>query len=814
MAKKKKTKDSKGFSFKEFLIFHVEKLIFGLVLLLAGGLVALGFLAQPYSTSKTPEKLTTQANQVSQQIKENHWDEIVKSQTPIVTNFREASNASRKPIQVDRISIFPQPDKSANRRGDPALSAPIKLRAKYYYGPLAFALPPKKTDPLEKLEDAKKAEEAKPRGSNRNKMNQGAMGYGGEGGEGGGAMGYGAGGYPGSGGEMGGGMGGMGAPMGIRLLNPAYDRGFQMGMQTFMEPMMGGMPGGTPGGMPGGLPGGPGMTGQTTTGGTPGSQGTTGTGTIVPEVKKPQSKAIGFVAVTALAPHKDMEDAYRAEFADAPGFIDGRDTPTYVGFEVQRVEITEANYNRPIDESEWKDLPRASYDYSKIKFDKNEKNEDYKSLSRGLIGTCAEVCNPNWVDPNISMPIPPVLLNDYRQFAAHPDIPQVVPDPLETEWEPANVGTVGYGGGYGMGMGGEGTMGYGGSGYGEGGAMGYGSEMGAAGGGYGSEGMGMGMGYGGEMGGGGYGMGSQSMGPQVSLPRRLPSTKYKLVRFFDTAPPPGVTYRYRVRLLMYDSNFPEYNVFQPRSNTLKTDAVLRVQKLLAQHEPKEVRPRPNDPASQMARPPVRRPSKRESPWSEPSDPVTTMLPPPVFAGFGEGTKLTPELVVAEFDRDFALYVPNKYNFELGAVMGSFKKEKGKDAPEVVLPTIKVIKSFKTPKETQMPKINEYAPGYRITAIDARGYTNLGYSNSKDSLRSGMELVTYDTGTGQLIVSREFEDFTGFNMHTKPDAPAVGPLGGGLKSDGGGMGGMYGGYGGGEGGAMGGMGGGKMGGSMP
>ncbi|MEQ1828054.1 MAG: hypothetical protein ABL921_18985 [Pirellula sp.] len=813
MAKKKKTTNSKKFSIKEFLILHVEKLLFGLVVLLAGGLVALGFMAQPYSAAKTPEKLSGEASQVSNRLKENHWEEIVKSQAPIVTNFKETSGASRRPISVDRITIFPPPDKSANRRGDPALSAPIKLQAKYYYGPMAFTLPQKQTDPLDKLDDAKKTEEApKGRGNKGNK-------FGGFGGEGDASMGsYGSDGMGGMGGMGGPGM--QGGPMGVRFLAPGYDRGFQMGMRTIFDPMMGGMAGGgLPGGgmAGGGLPGG-GMAGGGLPGGGMAGGGMAGgpggtPGAPIPEIKKiPYAQLARFVVVTALAPHQEMELAYKKEFSEALGYVDGRDTPNYVGFEVQRVEITEANANRPIEESEWQDLPKASCDMSRAG---NElpKNEEYKKITRGLIGTCSEVAAPAWVDPNISMPILPMLLNDFRKYAGHPDIPQVIPEPLENEWEPANTtpyGTSGGFGGYG-----DASMG----GYGDAAMGSYGSDAAA--------GMGMGMqgsdGYGGGYGGdaamGGYGgmQGGGSMGAQVSLPKRLPSTKYKLVRFFDAAPPVGKTFKYRVRLLMYDSNFPEYNIFQPRSNTLKTESVLRVQKLLAAHEPKEAKPKPNDPASNIMKPPVRRPSKRETAWSEPSAPVTTVAQPIMYAGFGDGTTPKTELVVAELvNFEFqpikpALYVPMKYTFEPGSVLGFNKREKGKEVPEVVLPVSKVIKLLKTPKETPALKIQEYVPSYRITVVNEERGSALKYASSKDPLKTGTEIVTYDD-SGQLIISREFDDFTGFHMFTKPDVTAVGPLGGGLKTDSaGGYG--SGGYGMDSGMSSGSGGGGKMGGGM-
>jgi len=793
MAKKKKNTSSKGgFSVKEFLIMHVEKLVFAMVALLSFGLIGLGFMAKPYSSTKTPDSLRDLASQVSRQLKENHWDEIAKSQPPIVTNFKEASGASRKPIFSDPIAIFPKQDISGNRRGDPTVLAPTKLEAKYYFGPIAVSLKAKTTDPLDKLEDAKKHEE-KPKDNKRNK----GMGFGGDMAGGG----YGSEGGAGFGGDMagGGGMGpGMGMGMGTgpnaaRMLAQGYDRGFVLGMRTFFDPnaAMGGMPGGT-GSMMGG-PGGaaPGGTGTGTMGtGTTGS-GQPGTGPVEPK-KIPYAITGGFTVVTALAPHGEMEEAYKKEFAEVPGFMDGRDTPNYVGFEVQRVEINVENASREIQESEWQNLATAS-------------NESFKTTAKSFIGTCSEVCLPNWVEPNISMPIPPMLQNDFRKYAGHSEIPSTIPEPRENEGEPvdAPAGGMGYGGyggdmAGGMGFGGEGSagMGYGGD---MAGGMGYGGDM-AGGMGFGGEGS-AGMGYGGDMA-GGMGYGGGMTGPGVSLPKRLPSTKYKLVRFFDISPPAGKTFRYRVRLLMYDPNYPEYVVFQPRSNTLKPDAVSRVQKLLAK-EPKEAKPSSDQVASM--KPPVKRTSKRETEWSAPSDIVFTSKPPAVHVGYSETTPPKPELVVVELERNRAVYVPAKYSIEAGNVMAAFKKEKGREAPEIVHPVSKIIKILKD----YLPGVKDYVASYAVTLVDSRGLQSLkATAGGKDLIKTGIEIVTYDSGTGQLMISREFDDFTNFNLHTRPDQLPVGPLGGGLKVDTGSAYGGGGGYGGAEGGGGGFGGGGK------
>ena len=144
-------------------------------------------------------------------------------------------------------------------------------------------------------------------------------------------------------------MGGTGGLVGTRFLSQGYDRGFLMGMRTFFE-----APVNT----------------------APASQAAT-----PPAKKVPYSIATSFVAVTALAPHQDMETEYKKEFADVRGYIEGRDTPNYVGIEVQRAEINDKNANQELAESDWKTLPNVG-------------TEEFKKFAKNMIGTCADVHRP------------------------------------------------------------------------------------------------------------------------------------------------------------------------------------------------------------------------------------------------------------------------------------------------------------------------------------------------------------------------------------------------------------------------------------
>ncbi len=803
MAKKKKSSGS-SFSIKNFLVMHVEKLVFAGIAALAGLLMYTGFNAKPTIGNESPADLQKTATQVSQNLKVDHWDTIKEEEGRIVKPvFFELSKKALKEIPSD---LYPPPRPAADvyaRRGDPVLPAPTELEVKYFYGAMARVLPTGKEDPLEKLEDAKKPDPPKPK-----KSTTGMMGMGGDGAmpSGGGSVGGmgegGMGGY-GGGSGYGSGMGGYGGETttvaGVRKLAFGYDLGFKMGMAA----------GGAMGGGYGNYMSGGGMQ----SGGIQGSgpepeSGGSGTGTTPKPVapKKNVPLTTGMVMVTALAPHQQMETDYKNEFYKVVGYMEGRDTPNYQGFEAQRVEIDPATPDKVIAETDWKPLPKAS----PVEF------KDF--IKKFLPGSCTEVHQATWTEPNISMPIPPFLLDDYKKYASHSKVPTLEKEEADTD-ELAPAGMGGYGGSMGGYGGSAGGMGYGGmgdsgSGFTEGSPSGYPGGMGGMGGdsemggGYpgggkggmgssGPGGMGSGSGYpggsGGYGGGGGYGGSGYGSGmPMMEMPKKLTSTKYKLVRFYDYTAAPGKVYRYRVRLLMYDPNYPEWAQYKPDLSKLTQAALKRIH-LQEQNEPKEkaAETKPSSSSSTATFvPPTKRTSRRESPWSEPSKPILTVKPVSVYTARKD--EANPEVLQVYFDQVQSVFVPRKEQFQKmdevasGLVFGTLVNKK---APvEIIHPITHVIKALKD------------IQAKFVTVIELKGVSStLSVSNSKDILKTGFEVVSFDPGTGQLVVSREFDNFTSFHMYATPDSPAVGPLGGGLGGAGAAGGGGYGG-------AMGGMGG--------
>ena len=312
-------------------------------------------------------------------------------------------------------------------------------------------------------------------------------------------------------------------------------------------------------------------------------------------------QAKSWVTILAKVPIKAQTANYTDALATSRGYNPGVDKPRYLGYQVERAEITSKG------QSEW----------SMIKFVKKSSLE--KEISTYPVNV-PDVIDPAVKHPLLTHPLPPLILQEWGDRISHSSMPlaaevqrlkmEGMKNPKEDEEEskedqPAGeddlfadvktareraqaagrgMGRGGYGGefggeygggrgGYGGefgGMGGRGGYGgefgggyggeYGGGGYGGEFGGGYGGEYGGRGG-YGGEfGGEYGGGYGGEFGGrGGYGGmmgGSMGMGSDTKLPPFVwdQETEFVLFRYFDNTAKPGHSYRYRIRLAMADVN--------------------------------------------------------------------------------------------------------------------------------------------------------------------------------------------------------------------------------------------------------------------
>jgi len=750
----------KSFDPQEFLLMHVEKLLFGLIAIIAIGLIYLGASKEGFDVNKDPAKLSKQSQDTIRKIGEDHWDAIkneeprVKGITDIDGGYAGKTFESTKPMAPMAIGIDPgDPNRVRERRLDPDLLPAKQLEAKYFFGPIVDSSSNAQrvaiAEALNKLPDAKVKEEPKrePPRSGRNPPQGGRPP-----------------GMPGPGGGMppGYASGPSSAPTGSKkFLAAGYDRGFP-------------------------------------------------SHTLAPPSDKKKilvARDVGFVSVMALAPHLDLEAEYRNKLAKAGSVMPGRDTPYYVGYEVQRVDVTD-DPSKQIQEADWQPLPNAGSEVLK---------ERAKS---SWLGTNREVVASDWTMQNLTMPVPPVLLKDYRPYITHSEIPKLgdlapsAPAPGSSgqgesgDDENGGIGgpgmgslgglsgggpPAGYGGGpgaggppagYGGGPGAGGPpAGYGGGPGAGGPPAGYGGGPGAGGppAGYGG---GPGAGGMGGMGGMGGGSGTSFIPPTAETPKQLPSTKYKLVRFYDFETKANRIYRYRVRLLMYDPNFPEAASIQPRSSSLDvaSGTLKRVQELL-EKERKALESLSKE--KEEGKTPYKRNSFRPTAWSEPSAPVSTVRSAEGYLGepkivystdkeqrLYETSPPRAEAVMIDWDPTNAIFIPRQDTVSRGYVFGLPNREGGKEAPiEIIHPISKVIKNLDDPKIKNLTAV-----------IDLVGFANLENKIPKDPhLKSGGRGVAFDPESNRIIVLREFDDFGGFGMHTAPEKAAVGPLGGPLKT---------------------------------
>lgn len=814
-----------------FFMAHVEKLVFGVILLLLAGLMFEGFGAKGFDKSKTPEQLASESGDTLKQVKsENHWPEVaaldvVRTES---TDFTGNASKGREKLKSEKFSLplFQPPNKhELEKRGDPVIQAPIKVVAQTIFGAIAVIKPDTTLDPLTDLDDAPRIE-SKAAKSQKGKNRAGAYGGSDMGGEAGMGVSGMASGMPGM-------EGGMGVTAGPRRLFGKYDRGYGAGATGgyggggnggAMEG--GGMPGDSAGGMPGMGDASGSMGGMGGMGGLGGLGGMGGAATR-PEYKNKKIVAVPVIynVVMALVPHEEMVKEYKKKFENAGSYIPYRDRPTYTDFIAQRVEVT-GNPSRKIEEGEWINLTKGAIQLNMIMKDWVNKPDPRLPPLTYIV----DHTDPLSVDPSLTMVIPPFYLRNYRTACKHPDIEwswdanmrrmlEMMPEmkPLEENPElrpgqkPAGMmGGMGMAGMGGMGMPGGGDM-YGGA-YGGGmgmdGGMGMASGMGMEGG-MGMAGMGgmggMGMPGGGDMYGGGMGMdggmgmssgmgmyGGMGMMPGGVVP------KYKMVRFYDRLSPQdiGKIYRYRIQLVMDDPNYPE-NPSALDASQLESAAFKRVNEQRRKDEPKkkaiEEQFAKQKQKNLFSKPDYR--TLRLTPWSEASDLVRVERPmdlvlgevkPQKYLPFDSGKLQVPgaepsaKMVVAELDMQglapgtlpTAAMLPMSIDKAIvrGALLGQTKKE-----IEVVHPVTKIVKLVKSPKPIQTS----------ATVVDIRGAESLSNSAADDPLTDAGEMMVI-TSDGSVTVLNEWDDMFHYRMYLFSDEKEAAEKGTGM-----GMGGMEG-----------------------
>ena len=258
----------------------------------------------------------------------------------------------------------------------------------------------------------------------------------------------------------------------------------------------------------------------------------------------------------------------------------------------------------------------------------------------------------------------------------------------------------------------------------------------------------------------GFGSNPVAVEDPQNIPKALEPTEYKLLRFSDFDVSINRIYCYRVRLALEDPNYTRSKNLSPRTADLKPEAVTRVQAL----ETSDGEAMNNLEAGVK----FVRNSKRYTPWSQASTPIATRQPIELYSSqtIGTWTQMkTPngksdvvveslptmtKIVYAEWSQDLAMLIPRKTEVQRGALLSGTATE-GLDAIHPISKAIKWVAGFKFSNP--------------VTVVDIRGGLPLAASrkNEKDLLASGGEVVAFDPRTGELIISREFETLTQYQM---------------------------------------------------
>jgi hypothetical protein len=427
-----------------------------------------------------------------------------------------------------------------------------------------------------------------------------------------------------------------------------------------------------------------------------------------PKEWKVVPKIVGFNAVTAVVDHQQLLSNYKREFELAAGYMSNRDAPNYIGFQVQRADVTDSP-NQEATEALWQDAPECS-------------TAGQMKMLDLWAGEAKEISVDSYLEKDIlAMPIPPVLLADYAPLASHSLIPQI--QITRTFMGGAMEGS-------------EGSS--------SDGAMVEGGSMGP------TE---------GESSEGGFRMAPSMTAEETALvaaatPKIPVFSSHKLIRFFDFGVKPNRIYRYRIRLVLEDPNFPRLESLKVNTATMKPETVIRVQQLEDAYRAEVQKLAPGKKI-------LVRNSKMLSPWSDASTTASLKIPTELFAGGIElaVTGVKAKILYGEWDGKVGLMVPKTTIVDRGTVLSGPSVEGVND---VIHPVTKVIKQvsgfvFKNP----------------VTIADLRGGQPLAAQNrpekhDKDPLPAAAEVVAYDPRTGDLVISSEFGDLEKYRMYSFAD----------------------------------------------
>ena len=244
-----------------------------------------------------------------------------------------------------------------------------------------------------------------------------------------------------------------------------------------------------------------------------------------------KSFILDIVAVTGLVDFKQQWNAFDQSFSSGVGYYPERDKPEYQYLQVERREVNAQGEPKTGNAGTWADISEV------VSYNIPERFPEMHQMPLAMHSTAPDVVAPENYDPITTGPVPPIVMFDYRPFINHPklaDKVRVFPEPIKEtivpEFDPGNLGNPDspFGGVQGSGRRGAAARlplveaGI------DGGGM---SEEVKA-----------------------TRRGSDFIDYWKSLESDVPTTDYRLVRFFDIQAKKGRTYEYRMRVWINDPN--------------------------------------------------------------------------------------------------------------------------------------------------------------------------------------------------------------------------------------------------------------------
>ncbi|MEZ6103660.1 MAG: hypothetical protein R3E01_32335 [Pirellulaceae bacterium] len=483
-------------------------------------------------------------------------------------------------------------------------------------------------------------------------------------------------------------------------------------------------------------------------------------------------QGVYYAAIQGLIPYKKQLDEYDRCFLEAAGFSETRDTPYYLMFKIERAEVKPGD---DVSKLDWKtiDIAKAC------------------KLQQTWMDTMTPTVDQQFIDPMLTMNIPPILMRDREKLGRHSALPAYrdptmmqysgdagayygeggadqMPDSITSPEDLQNLpmgggeggyggrgvpgGRGGYGGGYGRGAPGGGRGGYGTDGE---GGMSRGGRVGRTGVGGGRGGYGGGGGYGGR---GGYGGGEGGYGGMGGDGFEVP--EWKLFRYYDFSVYPGRSYQYRVSLFVEDPNNPQ-NISEKPPNSLVTREVA-------------------DRISRLPKPEAGKRGTywRTTDWSDPS-PIVTVNPgrdmiagevaPATQSSAANGLSFTKSLsepiakvMAVMFDRSHQIDVGGEKSDARRGTVANFKLDKVE---------ILDLKEGSPILEEQ----KDYAFVTNTLILDIRGGETI---NNKPWAKAPGEMLVWDPISNQVRVLDELDNADRFSMFVFPEEdPTMGRDGG-------------------------------------